>query len=77
MPSVGQQEAVLPEITLGGVNSTLAPTISQAKKEDVMNHHWLLPLPHATTHSAFAENTPHDHAWLQGYGDDIQVGGED
>lgn len=42
MPSVGQQEAVLPEITLGGFISTLAPITSQARKEDMTNHHRLL-----------------------------------
>lgn len=58
MPSVGQQEAVLPEITLGGFISTLAPTTSQARKEDMTNHHRLLS-SHVGQHTTLLLKTHH------------------
>lgn len=58
MPHVVKQEAVLLEITLGGFTSTPAPTISQAGKEDVMNHHWLLQL-HVGQHTVLLLETHH------------------
>lgn len=58
MPSVGQQEAVLQEITLGGFTSTLATTTSQAGKEDMMTHHWLLQL-HVRQHTVLRLKTHH------------------